>query len=252
MTDSKNIVGSVVKAARLLNSFSVERPEVTLSEFTEDTGLNKTTVYRLLQTMLSCGWLTRTKSGSYRLGMPMLYLGAIARGNLDLRNEAVPLMRRLSEEFGDTSFLMIPGPHGAVTIELVVGRNPVRIHGVTVGSVLPYHVAAGPVAIAAFTPEIEARVLESDPPRLTSHTVSSRADLTRYFARVREAGYVVSFEDYIEDVAAVAAPVLNGDGIAIAALSLGGPASRFQDPMLSRAVDRVCAMARELSDRMSS
>lgn len=250
--DPKNIVGSVLKATRLLDSFSVERPEVTLSEFTHDTGLNKTTVYRLLQTLLSCGWLTRTKSGGYQLGMPLLYLGAIARGNLDLRNEALPLMRQLSDEFGDTSFLMIPGPQGAVTIELVVGRNPVRIHGVTVGSVLPYHVAAGPVAIAAFTPEIEARVLESEPARLTSRTLASRDDLTRHFARVRETGYVVSVEDYIEEVAAVAAPVLNGDGIAIAALSLGGPANRFQDPMLSRAVERVCAMAKELSGRMSA
>lgn len=251
-TDPKNIVGSVLKAARLLDSFSVERPEVTLSEFTEEAGLNKTTVYRLLQTMLSCGWLARTKSGGYRLGMPLLYLGAIARGNLDLRNEAVPLMRRLSDEFGDTSFLMIPGPHGAVTIELVVGRNPVRIHGVTVGSVLPYHVAAGPVAIAAFTPEIEARVVESEQPRFTSRTVSSGAELSRYFARVREAGYVVSVEDYIEDVAAVAAPVLGADGVAIAALSLGGPASRFEEPLLSGAIDRVCAMAQELSGRMSA
>lgn len=249
-TDPKSVVGSVIKATRLLNSFRVDRPEVTLSEFTHDTGLNKTTVYRLLQTLLSCGWLIRTDSGAYALGTPLLYLGAIARGHRDLRNEAVPLMRQLSEEFGDTSFLMVPGPDGAVVIEVIVGRNPVRIHGVTVGSVLPYHVAAGPVAIAAFSPEVEERVLSAQRTKFTTHSVTTEAALRRHFETVRSVGHVVSGEDYIEDVAAVAAPVLGADGVAIAALSMGGPATRYQEPMLSKAVDRVKALAQDLSERM--
>lgn len=249
-TDPKSVVGSVIKATRLLKSFRADRPEVTLSEFTRDTRLNKTTVYRLLQTLLSVGWLVRTESGAYALGTPLLYLGSIARGNRDLRNEAVPLMRQLSEEFGETSFLMVPGPDGAVVIEVVLGRNPIRIHGVTVGSVLPYHVAAGPVAIAAFSPDVEERVLSAHRAKFTPHSVTTEAALRKHFAAVRSVGHVVSGEDYIEDVAAVAAPVLDADGVAIAALSMGGPAIRYTEPMLSKAVDRVKALAGELSDRM--
>ncbi|MET8352483.1 IclR family transcriptional regulator [Micromonospora sp. NPDC005206] len=251
-TDPKNIVGSIIKASRLLDVFSNDRREVFLGDFIKETGYNKTTAYRLLQTMVSAGWLARCPSGGYRLGMRVLLLGAIARADLDLRNEALPFMRQLAEEFGDTAFLMVPGPQGAVTIETVVGRNPVRVHGVTVGSVLPYHVAAGPVVIAAFSPSIEEEVLTAHRVRLTPATTVGKADLRAKFAEVRKLGYSVSIEDYIDDVAAVAAPILDAAGAPIASLSMGGPASRFTGPLLSQVVDRVAASAKALSARMNS
>lgn len=248
--DPKNIVSSILKAGRLLESFSVDRREVSLGEFTHETGLNKTTTYRLLQTLVTSGFLVRSSSGGYRLGMRLLYLGAIARADLDLRSAALPLMRGLADEFGDTAFLMIPGTKGAVTIETVVGRNPLRIHGVTVGTVLPYHVAAGPVVIAAFAPEIEARTLSSERAKLTPHTMTAATTLKKRFADVREAGFALSTEDYVVDVAAVAAPVLDDQGVAIAAISVGGAASTFREPRLAEIVKRVQYMAKKLSTGM--
>jgi DNA-binding IclR family transcriptional regulator len=251
-TDPKNIVGSIIKASRLLDTFSNDRREVFLADFVKETGYNKTTAYRLLQTMVSAGWLMRSSSGGYRLGMRVLLLGAIARADLDLRNEALPFMRQLAEEFGDTAFLMVPGPQGAVTIETVVGRNPVRVHGVTVGSVLPYHVAAGPVVIAAFSPRIEKEVLATDRVKLTPETTVAKAALRAKYAEARDLGYSVSVEDYIDDVAAVAAPVLDATGTPVAYLSVGGPANRFTDPLLSQITDRIVAFAKALSSRMNS
>lgn len=251
-TDPKNIVGSIIKAVKLLDSFSADRREVSLGEFTRETGYNKTTAYRILQTLVSVGWLMRGPSGGYRLGMPVLLLGAIARADLDLRNEALPFMQQLADEFGDTAFLMVPGPQGAVTIETIVGRNPVRVHGVTVGSVLPYHVAAGPVVLAAFGPDLEAQVIDGERGKLTPHTTVAKAALRAKFARVREEGFALSVEDFIDDVAAVAAPVLDSDGVPIASLSLGGPANRFAEPLLSQMVERVMEFAQTLSSRMNA
>ena len=253
--DPKNIVGSIIKASRLLDLYTTERREVSLGEFTKETGYNKTTAYRLLQTLVAAGWLVRSGSngtGGYRLGSRLLVLGAIARSDLDLRNEALPLMQRLADEFGDTAFLMVPGPTGAVTIETVVGSNPVRVHGLSVGSVLPYHVAAAPVVLAAFSPAISAEVLDGDRTRFTPRTSTTKAALRAKFAEVREHGYAVSSEDYIDDVAAVAAPVLGPDGAAVAALSVGGPANRFAGALLDATVTRVQAYAAELSARMNS
>jgi DNA-binding IclR family transcriptional regulator len=251
--DPKNIVGSIIKAARLLDCFTAERREVTLNEFASETGYNKTTTYRLLQTLASAGWLTRTPSGGYRLGVKLLYLGAIARADVDLRREALPLMRELAEEFGDTAFLMLPEREGAVVIEAIIGRNPVRVHGVTVGTVLPYHVAAGPVVLAAFNPEIEERVLAAPRRSLTSHTVTGKHDLRGRLAKIREQGYALSFEDYVDEVSAVAAPVMGPDDIAIGSLSLGGPAARFQDPeLLTSMIKRVTEAAQDLTKRMGS
>lgn len=250
--DPKNVVGSIIKASRLLERFTLERREISLNEFAREAGYNKTTTYRLLQTLISAGWLVRSETGAYRLGTRLLVLGAIARADLDLRNEAMPYMQALSDDFGDTAFLMVPGDHGAVTIEAVQGRNPVRVHGVGVGTILPYYVAAGPVVLAAFSPELEAEVLADQRTRFTKQTTIAKGALRAKFAHVREVGYSVSLEDYIDDVAAVAAPVLDPAGTPIAALSVGGPANHFDEPLLSRVVERVLAMAEQLSEKMVS
>jgi DNA-binding IclR family transcriptional regulator len=250
--DPKNIVGSVIKASRLLEVFSTDQRDVSLGEFTKGAGYNKTTTYRLLQTMVGVGWLVRSSSGGYRLGPRLLVLGAIARADLDLRNESLPYMERLADEFGDTAFLMVPGQHGAVVIETVVGRNPVRVHGLSAGSVLPYHVAAAPVVLAAFSPEIEAAVLAGERQRFTAQSMTTKAALRAKLADVRNRGYSVSMEDYIPDVGAIAAPVMGPDGRAVAALSVGGPANRFADAVREQTIARVVELAAELSSRMNA
>lgn len=250
--DPKNIVGSIMKASRLLDLYSTARREVSLGEFTRETGYNKTTAYRLLQTLVAAGWLVRTESGTYRLGTRLLVLGAIAREDLDLRNEALPAMRKLADEFGDTAFLMVPGPQGAVTIETVVGANPVRVHGLSVGSVLPYYVAAAPVVLAAFNPTIEADVLAAPRTKFTPRTTVTKTALRTKLAEVRERGYALSLEDYTDDVAAVAAPVLAPDGTAMAALSVGGPANRFTEALQGETIKRVTEYAHDLSVKMNS
>jgi DNA-binding IclR family transcriptional regulator len=252
-TDPKNVVGSIIKASRLLDLFTLDRREISLNEFTREAGYNKTTTYRLLQTLVTAGWLVRdVNGGGYRLGTKMLVLGAIARADLDLRDQAMPYMQALSDEFGDTAFLMVPGEHGAVTIEAIQGANPVRVHGVGVGTVLPYYVAAAPVVLAAFSPELEARVLAEDRTRFTRETAISKAALRSKFARVREHGYAVSLEDFADDVAAVAAPIFDPGGAPIAALSVGGPANHFAEPLRSRVIERVLALAEQLSEQMVS
>lgn len=250
--DPRSIVGSIIKASKLLEMYSTERREISLGEFTREVGYNKTTTYRLLQTMVSAGWLVRSASGGYHLGMRLLFLGAIARQDLDLRNEALPYLRKLADEVGDTAFLMVPGDAGAVTIEAIVGPNPVRVHGVTVGSVLPYYAAAGPVVLAANIPELEEKVLNGPRTQFTSSTTVSKPTLRAKFAEVRELGYALSIEDYIEDVAAVGAPILDVDGVAIASLSVGGPANRYIGDMRKRAIELVMESARALSAHLKS
>jgi DNA-binding IclR family transcriptional regulator len=250
--DPKNIVGSIIKGSRLLDLYTTERRELSLSEFAAETGFNKTTTYRLLQTLVAVGWLVRSASGGYRLGTRLLVLGAIARADLDLRGEALPLMHQLADELGDTAFLMVPGQQGAVIIETVVGANPVQVNGLTPGSVLPYHVAAGPVVLAAFSPDVEASVLATHHEQFTARTAVTKAELRAKFQETREQGYALSLEDYIDGVAAVGAPIFGVDGVAVAALSVGGPINRFADGLRERTTALVVELADTLSGRINA
>lgn len=248
--DPKNIVGSIIKGTELLDLFSIERREITLSEFAAETKFNKTTTHRLLQTLIAAGLLTRTPAGGYRLGIKLLVLGAIARADLDLRSVALPFMRELADESGDTAFLMVPSHAGALTIETTIGANPVQVRGMKVGTVLPYHVAAGPVVLAAFSPNIEEALMKSERKAYTPKTVLEVSALQARFAAIRQIGHSLSMDDYIEGVAAVGAPVLGRDGSAIASLSIGGPSSRFSEGVREQTIQLVVEAAAAVSARV--
>lgn len=249
--DQKNVVSSVLKACSLLECFSFERRELTLADLSEETGLNKTTAHRLLQTLVQAGWLRRGPSATYRLTMHVFSIGAIARADLSLHEEALPQLRKLAAEFGDTAYLMIRGEQGAICVDRVEGDSPIKVSSVGVGSVLPYHAAAGPMALLAWDDDLERRLARhSELERFTNATTVDVDALRSRLARIREDGYVVSQEDFLKGVSAVAAPVHDADGHVIATVSLGGTVQRFREPRLEQIVTAVCDAAAEVSQRL--
>jgi len=250
--DQKNIVATIVKASQLLELFSFTRLEISLKEFAAETQFNKTTIYRLLQTLVATDWLIRSSTGGYRLGIRCLMLGAIAQSDFDLRSKALPFMQTLSDEFGDTTFLMVPRQHEAVIVETANGGNRVRLHGVGVGTTLPYNVAAGPIVLGAFSEHIESKVLSEERRKYTRYTLVTEDALRQKFADVRKLGYAFSCEDYIEEIAALGAPIFGPSGEPIASISIGGPSHHFVEPTLSMMVQRVCEAAHQLSIIASS
>ncbi|MBE1532999.1 IclR family transcriptional regulator [Actinomadura algeriensis] len=248
--ENKNIVGSVLKACRLMECFTRDTPALTLNAMTAATGMNKTTVHRLAATLIQAGWLTRGDGGTYRLTMRPFRVGAVALADLSLRDEAEPFLRRLADRFGDTAYLMIPGPEGAVCVERAQGNNPVVVNSVGVGTVLPYHTAAGPVVLLAHSAELRERWLGPDLDEYTSHTLTDVRELTERLDAVLRDGYAISEEDYLYGVGAVAAPVRDAQDEVVATLSLGGVNAGFRGRRLLEIIEEVSSSARELSGRL--
>ncbi|URM96707.1 IclR family transcriptional regulator [Actinomadura madurae] len=248
--DPKNLVISVLKACQLMECFTRERPTLTLTDLTAATGMNKTTVHRLAATLIRAGWLTRGDGATYRLTMRPFRVGAVALAELSLRDEAGPFLRRLADRFGDTAYLMIPGEEGAICVDMLQGNNPVSVNTVGVGTVLPYHAAAGPVVILAYSRELRERWLSTGLDQYTSHTVTDVPALTDRLEKVIRDGYAISEEDYLYGVGAVAAPVFDAQGDIVATLSLGGVNAGFRGSRLLEIIQEVTAGARDLSARL--
>ncbi|WP_329236753.1 IclR family transcriptional regulator [Actinoallomurus sp. NBC_01490] len=248
--DPKNLVVSVLKACQLMECFTREKPNLTLTDLTAATGMNKTTVHRLASTLIRAGWLTRGDGATYRLTMRPFRVGAVALAELSLRGEAVPFLRGLADRFGDTAYLMIPGQEGAVCVDMVQGNNPVRVNTVGVGTVLPYHTAAGPVVMLAFSAELRERWLARTLDQYTSNTLVDAQTLTDHLDKVVRDGYAISEEDYLYGVGAVAAPVFDAQDEIAATLSLGGVNDGFRGSRLLEIIEAVTSSARELSARL--
>jgi DNA-binding IclR family transcriptional regulator len=187
---------SVERAARMLELFSVDEPELTLSQITSRMGFNKATAHRYATALRRAG-LMRASNGVYTLGPRIVELAAAALAGLGVIRIAEPYMRRVVGETGQTAVLSVWDGEAPVVVR--VAENPERLVRivVTVGSRLPRDSAQGKV-FRAFIGE------EGD------------ADLETVRRRQLAANAVV-----VEGVTALAAPVFQGEEI-VATLALVG------------------------------
>ncbi len=244
---NRDVVGAVLKACALLEHFDTARPVWALNDLTVASGMNKTTVHRLMTTLVHAGWVARTADGAYRIAMPLFEIGAAAVSRLDIRDAAKPVLQELAATFGDTAYLMVPAESGAVCIDRVEGNNSLVVAGISIGSVIPYHAAAGPTVMLAYSPDLRADWLERDLPAFTDRTVTRPSALREHLDRVVAQGYSVSDADYLDGVAAVAAPILGQRRELVASVSVGGRRDAFDGDGLAARVDAVRAAARRLS-----
>ncbi|WP_262365919.1 IclR family transcriptional regulator [Gordonia sp. OPL2] len=249
---NREVVGAVLKACSLLEHFGADRPTWTLNELTTVSGMNKTTVHRLMATLIHAGWVDRTDEGAYRIGLRVFEIGSSALEELDIRSAAKRYMNELADAFGDTAYLMVPAEQGAVCIDRVEGANTLVVAGINVGTVLPYHAAAGPTVMLAYSEELRDRWIHDDLPAFTDRTLVDATELRSHLDVVRREGYSLSNSDYLDGVAAVAAPIVDRSGALIASISIGGRVEAFVGDDLTAKVDRVRDAAARISTVMQS
>lgn len=222
MSDTKNLVNSVIRACRLLECFSHEEPTLALGELASRAELSKGTAHRLLRSLELSGLIGRTDGGGYRLGPKLFLLGSIAMANLGLRSVARPIMQELAAQIGETIYLMIPSDVGALCVERLDGSKPIRVMVMDIGTTLPYHTGAGPVVLLAYRTEELVGFLDEPLVALTDRTLTNRSDLLGSLPRIRTQGFAESVDDITIDVAAIGVPIRDSSNVVSAALSVAG------------------------------
>ncbi len=140
----------------------------------------------------------------------------------DLAELAEPAMRRLADESGETVNLMVRSPHGAEAIAQVDGRHVLGVSS-WIGREVPDHCSAAGKVFLAYGDDAPRGSLE----RLTARTIVHPDELARQLAGVREHGFATIVDELEMGLAAVAAPIRDGDGTVVGALSVAGPTARL-------------------------
>jgi DNA-binding IclR family transcriptional regulator len=214
-------VRSVQRALEILNLLSEERPQVTIREIVEDTGLAKTTAIRLTQTLVHAGLLWATPTG-YMAGPGLWRWGHLARSVWELPPEFSRMMADMAREHQETVNLYIRRDIHRLCIAHAESPRALR-HVVNVGDEFPMWAGASAKVLLADAPEsLLARIVAAAP--------RGRGDLERLRAAVaesREAGFAVSHGERESGVSAVAVPVADESGRIVAALSMSGATTRF-------------------------
>jgi len=251
MTDNYPGTQAVARAVALLKAFDDDHPAWGLSELARATGLNKTTAFRLLAALEREGMVGRAPDGErYILGPEIVVLGGRAlRGN-NLRSVARSELEALAAATGETASLEILSGREMLVIDELVGGH--LMSGVPdLGSRWPLHASSTGLALLAFLPEEQARALLPAALRpVTARTLTARIELWRELAETRARGYSVGDETLEVGLVALAAPVYDHDGRAVAALSVAGPKLRVTPECVPLIGEQVAAAAARVSAQL--
>lgn len=221
-----------------------------ITEFARATGLSKTVVFRLVRTLGQHGYVTQADDHRYVLGTKPLELASVVLRRFEVRQVARPTMLALAERTGESVVLTAPGREGVICLDTVDGPQQIRA-SFQIGRITPWHAGAAGKLHLAFLQESRIReIIARGLPRYTERTITDPEMLLRDLARIRRRGYAFTVGEFDPGVAAISAPVLDSSNEVIAAVSIGGPASRFSQAALPNLIREVREAAEQVTVRL--
>lgn len=234
----------------ILEIFDEERPEWSATEIARALDLPIPTVHRLLTALKHRGYVSQhEETKRFRLGVASLQLGDRARTVVDLRSVAMPALRRLAQDTGETALLTVlaPGRTRGVCLERVETPQPLRL-SVTPGRQLPLHAGASQkVLLASMPPDEVERVIDAGLEHLCHATITDPQQLRDELATIRRRGWASSYEETNLGVWGVAVPILNARGDVVCAVGIAGPSARLTPARVRDDVEHVHAAANQIA-----
>jgi IclR family transcriptional regulator, KDG regulon repressor len=225
-------LSTAVKALALLDHLATRGQPARLSEIADDLGAGRSTIYQRLVTLIEAGWVEQTEDGRFRLTMRAMRVAGAALEQAGVGDRALPLLRQLVADVGETASLAVIQDRVAIIIQRVESGGVLQARAPLGTTMSLRDSASGRVLIAFADPEGLSRL--------------SRAQVElpdkEILQEVRRRGFGVA-PSHI-DVRAVAAPVFDHRQRCVAALSLVGPKSRFN-------VECLTAPTRDVAGKLS-
>jgi len=224
-------VEAVARAAEALNRMG-EGSRADPAEIAASLAASESFIRSALATLERRGLARGPVPGreGWSLGFGWLRLAAAARKQIDLREIAQPVMRRVRDEIDETVILAVRRGGRRINIDYCEGTQAVRRMSDVGGDTPLYAGAAGRALLAGFSPGELRGYLESI--AASDGTVINAMDIDAYTRDVEAAkgrGYAVTAGEISPDLCAIASPVLDQSGGVVAALTISVPADRFSE-----------------------
>ena len=201
---STPMVNSVLHATKILDYYASQRREyLSLTEISRAIGLHKTTVYRILRTLQSVGWIEQSSiNGQYRLGSGILMIASAVSVHYTTRQLISEEMRNLCELHNETVVLSSLRGNTGICVDLVPLNKG----------------ATGKALLAAQSDDLVANLIKD--------YSSEEEGLWNQINEIRQKGYCISEGEVDDGVAAVAVPLPMPE--CIYTLSYSGPVERMR------------------------
>jgi DNA-binding IclR family transcriptional regulator len=225
---------------------------LNLSEISRSIGIPKNSASRLVQTLLTRGYVER-EDGSLRIRLTgkLLRLGHPRVGGVSLVETSLQAMRALRDSLGETVQLGIPIGDEGVVIEQVESTQAVRI-SVEIGLRFPLHNnAPGKVILAFQHPKTREKTIRRlKLARFTDRTITSRAAILQECETVAELGFGTDWGEADEGIHCVAAPIFDRPHHLLAVIWASAVAGRMPKSRFAGVGIEVMKAARDIERRL--
>ncbi|MDB5350207.1 MAG: IclR family transcriptional regulator [Planctomycetota bacterium] len=230
-TRLRSEAASLQRGLAVLELLAARSEGATLSEITGHLGLPGASVLRISRTLVDLGYLSRDdRTKRYFLTNSFLLMGPPRGRDHGLSECAISAMRTIRQATGETTQLCC-----IVETEMVIIEQLLAVHSfkysADLGARCPLHSCAPGKAIVAFLSEPERDVILDKIrfKRFTPSTITTRRAFSTELERIRRCGYAVDRAEGMTGIHCVAAPILDRQNAAVAAITIAGPSSRITE-----------------------
>lgn len=244
---------TVTKVCRILAEFQ-SRSSLGVTDLARRTGLLPSDVHRILAALKEFGYIDQdSESKRYRVGSSLLRLGLTAFQQNVLHANGSPILVRLSKRLGAATHLaMFDQPACEVFLIGQVDPPHKPLFEACLGVPAIVHAAAlGKAIMASLDQAAVLQTLERNGlKRNTDRTITTLEALERELQIIRQRGYAVDREEYVQGACCIAAAVRDYTGDVIGAISASMEADRFYSLNQSRLASQIISAAMELSSAL--
>jgi DNA-binding IclR family transcriptional regulator len=248
----KYVVKVLEKAMRILDVYSRTENAFTLDDLTKRTGLDKSTVFRILRTMEKNGYIRYDQEeGFYRLGLRFLELGGIVYSSTSVRRSASPHLDAVARSLKATILVGVIIDDQFSYIDKREGDSILRIPAYLGAKMPPSDSFLGLTLLAFMDPSEMKRLLGQYPPKKQTERKETRLrEVEAKLDTTKQQGYLLDRGEFFEGVVQIGVPIRGVAGNTVAALGACLQEFRTQDEAIERALQELTETAKAISKEL--
>ena len=241
-------VQALARGLSILSLFDIEHSEWSLGDISKQTGISKTTAYRMLRTLEWEGYLSfNPDTELYHIGPATIPIAYLTLSDIGFSRLVHPVLEKLAEATGETIELAVEGKGGAVVVDHVATSHPFKPN-LPLGRVLRNLSNSSMKIFVAYRPEEDRiRAIHDKHIALTTNTKTTPKQINEELEQVHKSGLAYDIEEQDIGVCAISAPVFGVDKEVKAVVTIVTPADRFTQANRKRYEHEINATAAELS-----
>ncbi|WP_105616198.1 IclR family transcriptional regulator [Vallitalea okinawensis] len=246
------VVQSVDRALEILELLSCHVDGLAIKEISEKLELHKSTVHRLLGTLIYKGYVEQNElNNRYLVTLKLFQLGSRKVENTDVIETSKPYLNQLAQFSGEVVHLVLRDGTDIIYVDKVEGNQTIRMHS-KIGNRSPMYCTGVGKAIMSTLEEDEIKMIweNSEIKRLTEHTIIELAEMHQTIEQIKLSGYALDNEENELGVKCVAVSIKDYRGISIAAISISGPKERMTNEKIITYSQKLKKSCQEISERL--